>query len=139
MTVLLLALAHAASTDAFVELGGSGGLASVNIATELGPPSLRARVGFSTVPLDRNTGWVVIVPVLLEAESPGPLSVVGGAGLGLSSTTKLHPHVRGTLSLGGRWRPKGPLWVGAAYTPLISFLLDRQWEHWAGVQVGTSW
>lgn len=140
LPLLLAAHAQASELDAFVELGGSGGLGSVNVAVPVGTsPWLRARVGLSTMPLDRNTGWVVIVPALLEAESSGPLSVVAGAGLGLSCTTKLHPHARGVLELGGRWRPEGPLWVGAAYTPLVSFLADRQWEHWAGLQVGTSW
>jgi len=140
LAILLLLTAHAAPTDAFVELGGSGGLGSVNMAAPVGSSDLfRARAGLSLMPLDRNTGWVVIVPMLLEVESRGTLSAVAGAGLGVSCTTKLHPHVRGTLELGGRYRPKGPVWVGVAYTPLVSFILDRQWEHWAGLQVGTSW
>jgi hypothetical protein len=138
--VVLLALASsvasATAPDVYVELAGSGGLGSVNLTTPLrGPVDLR--VGLSLLPVTRDTGWVVVVPVMAEAHSAGRWQALGGIGLGPSITTKGAPWARGLLAAGVRYvPPDGRAWAGIAYTPLVSFLLDLQLQHWAGLQLG---
>lgn len=136
VVLLSLALSAAATPAAFVELAGSGGLGSFNLAYPL-VGRVDLRVGFSALPVDRNVGLVLIFPVMAEVRTPGRWQVVGGAGLGPSISTKGVPWARGLLEGGVRYvPPDGHLWAGLAWTPFVSFLLDLQLEHWAGLQLG---
>jgi hypothetical protein len=136
--VLALAIDVAASASAgFVELGGSGGLGSINATTPIRGGPIDLRVGLSVLPVDRNVGVVLIVPVMAEAHTAGRWQVAGGVGQGLSITTAAVPWARGLASAGVRYvPPNGRVWAGVAYTPLVSYLLDLQLQHWAGVQIG---
>jgi len=55
-------------------------------------------------------------------------------------TTKGSFFIRGSGLLGLRWEEADRPWiVRASYTPLISYLLDWQYEHWGGLSVGFRW
>lgn len=136
LTVLMSASAAGGDRSLLLELGGSGGLGSLSLRTALSERT-DLRAGLSGMPINRDAGWVWILPVLIEGHTPGRVQLFGGIGQGLSLTTRGVPHLRGLLSAGIRHVPEEQrVSVGLAYTPLVSYLLDRQLEHWAGLQLG---
>lgn len=122
-----------------LELGGSGGLASINYETNLSKSEkiqLHYRSAFSFAPIDRNNGNVLIFPQMIHLiYGKGMHKADLGAGLAPSFTTKLSGfYVRFPLSLGYRIQPREKnYYVRIAYTPILSFLFDAQWQHWAGI------
>jgi hypothetical protein len=136
VVLISLAFSAAAAPAAFVELAGSGGLGSFDLAYPLGE-RVDLRVGISALPVDRNVGLVLIFPVLAEFHTVERWRLVGGAGLGPSISTHGVPWARGLLEGGARYvPPDGHLWAGLAWTPFVPFLLDLQLEQWAGLQLG---
>lgn len=124
-----------------VEVGGVGGLGSINAEWALNgranlQPVLRA--GFSISPVDRNNGIALIFPVMMQGIwGRGSHHLETGVGQALSLTTRGNVFLRMPLHLGYRYQASGRrLFVGLAYTPLISWIFDRQWEHWAGIRLG---
>ncbi|MEL6624904.1 MAG: hypothetical protein AAFQ83_23235 [Bacteroidota bacterium] len=125
-----------------IELGGIGGLGSINWETPLHQQenfTLTFRTGFSFIPIDRNNGSALVFPQLIHGIYGKELHFVDlGIGLAPSITTTLGgAYVRMPASIGYRLQPKDkPYYFRIAYTPLVSFLLDLQWEHWAGITYG---
>lgn len=121
------------------ELGGSGGLGSFNYESVFGQNEkirYSFRTGFSFMPIDKNNGVALIFPQMLHGIL-GKKSHQMDFGIGLSPSFTTNfggAYVRMPLSFSYRFEPEGKnhYWrIG--YTPLISFLFDFQWEHWAGV------
>lgn len=132
---LVLSAAHAAPSG-FLELGGSGGFGSLNVTAPLAAP-VDLRVGLSVLPIDSNGGILFIVPLMVEVHTAGRWQALGGLGQGLTVSTHGVPWARGLASAGVRYvPPEGHVWAGVAYTPFVSYLLDLQLQHWAGVQIG---
>lgn len=142
----------------FFELGGSGGLASVNyekvpgnslplgpeygqteeeIAQMTAPHRFSWRIGFGTSPIDKNNGWVLVFPVMFNYMTGANHQFIAGAGFAPSVTTRGSAFIRSPLLLGYRYVPPlKPFFVMLGYTPLISWLVDFQWQHWAGISFG---
>jgi hypothetical protein len=142
----------------FLELGGSGGLASVNYERTIGtfmrlspehgqtqeeltqlvaPHRFSWRVGFGTTPIDQNNGWVLVFPVMIHYSTGANHQFVAGAGIAPSVTTRGAGFIRSPLLFGYRYMgPLKPVYFMIGYTPLISWLVDFQWQHWAGVSIG---
>lgn len=125
----------------YFELGGSGGLGSFNLEKTLlhkKNTSIGFRAGFSLAPIDRNNGISLIFPLHLIAivgSSPHALDL--GIGQGLTITTKGNAFMLGNLMLGYRFtHPSKNIFYRLGYTPLISYLVDFQWQHWFGISVG---
>lgn len=132
---------HAQQRHLSLELGGSGGIASLNYERSLLEKAdwrLDMRIGFSTLPVDANNGWILVFPVMAHAILlPGQHRIDLGAGQAISLTTKGSFFLRAPLSLGYRFQPTDKrFYLRAAYTPIVSYLLDFQWEHWAGITLG---
>ena len=125
----------------FVELGGSGGLGSINIERPLyrfNPTQLNWRAGLSIAPIDRNNGTAIVFPLMINAligKSAHRLDL--GIGQGLTVTTKGRLFALTTPAVGYRYQSDaGPWFYRIAYTPLVSYIVDFQIQHWAGVSVG---
>ena len=146
--VFLLSLCSIASLKAqshystvYFELGGSGGVASINaektFLTRTGVQS-GLRIGFSLAPIDRNNGTGLVFPIhLYTLIGKANNQVDLGIGQGLTLTTKGSVFALGNLVVGWRHTFKNENWfLRMAYTPLISYITDFQWHHWAGISVG---
>jgi hypothetical protein len=122
-----------------LEVGGAGGLGSINFEKEFHKSEqLRFifRTGFSFIPIDRNNGNSLIFPQMVHAVYGKKSHHIDfGIGLAPSFTTRFAgAYIRAPLSLGYRFEAKDKKHVWrVAYTPLTSFLFDFQWEHWAGI------
>lgn len=128
----------------FLEVGGSGGLGSINYEASLFP-SLRTdlhrntwRAGFSVAPIDRNNGSALVFPIMIN-------SLIGkkshllelGLGQGITVTTKGSFFMLTTAAVGYRFKPKEKPWFfRATYTPLVSYLVDFQVQQWGGLSIG---
>ncbi len=124
-----------------LELAGIGGLGSINIEKnflQINKLNLGWRAGFSLAPIDSNNGTALIFPVMLQAKWGGPVhSLEFSAGQALTVTTKGSVFILMPLSLGYRLEPAGKnYFLRVAYTPLVSWLLDWQWQHWGGISFG---
>lgn len=144
----------------FFELGGSGGFASVNYEKTLWDPQshriIKAdcsrlppakhtytwRAGFSTIPVDKNNGWVLIFPAMANVvysigDINGPHKLEAGAGIALSITTKGSWYIKSPAMIGYRFtRSDKKIFYRVNYTPIIGWLVDYNWQHWAGVSIG---
>ena len=127
-----------------LEAMGTGGLASFSYEHQfMGYSSGRMswRIGLSAFPIDQNTGTVLVFPFLLQGQhGRGKLRLEYGLGQIPSVTTKGSFFMRGSGLLGLRWEEADRPWiVRASYTPLLSYLVDWQYEHWGGLSVGFRW
>ncbi len=125
----------------FLELGGSAGLESFNYEKEfksINNLSLRYRSGFSYAPIDKNNGSSLIFPLMIHGligKKNHKLEL--GFGQGITITTRLHFFSLTTPAIGYRFESPESNWIfRASYTPLISYLIDFQYQHWAGLSVG---
>jgi len=123
------------------ELAGSGGLASFNYERTFLDKEmidLNWRVGFSYAPVDKNNGGALVFPVLVHGligKNAHKLDV--GLGQTFSITTKGRPFIMMPTVLGYRFQPiEKNYFLRLAYTPIISYLVDFQVQHWAGFTYG---
>ena len=128
-------------SSVFFELAGSGGFGSINYErTFFKKPTteLNWRVGLSWTPIDSNNGSAIILPIMIHSNfGKKNHKLELGIGQGITFTTKGSYFILGTASLGYRYQSdEKPWFFRATYTPLISYLFDRQWQHWAGVSIG---
>lgn len=125
----------------YFELAGSGGLGSLNYESKInkwGKFNLRWRVGLSYAPIDKNNGGAIVFPVMIHSligKNQHYLDV--GIGQSISITTKGNFFFLMPLSIGYRLdnNTNRSFWQ-FSYTPIVSYLLDFQWQHWAGITFG---
>jgi hypothetical protein len=142
LTAILICNAYGQSDKYLTfELAGSGGLASVNYETSLLQKesiNLYLRFGFSVAPIDKNNGVALVFPVMAHAvwgKTKHKLDI--GLGQSISITTTGQYYILMPLSVGYRFQPEDKnYYLRAAYTPIVSYLLDFQWQHWAGITFG---
>jgi len=143
----ILALIRPAFTQqgpyVFLEFGGSGGLASINIEHPVYTTqafALDMRYGFSLAPIDRNNGTNLIFPVMVHGIwGPGSHKLDLGVGQTLSISTRGNFFLTAPMAAGYRYQPKGKYYfIRLSYTPLLSYLVDIQWQHWGGITFGYS-
>lgn len=125
----------------YVELAGSGGLGSLNFEKQfksIKSTELTWRAGISLAPIDKNNGTGIVFPVLINAlVGKGSHKFEVGAGQGITFTTKGRFFALTTAVVGYRYQPFDKRWFyRVSYTPLISYLVDFQYQHWGGVSVG---
>lgn len=125
----------------FLEVGGSAGLGSINYERNFldrEQLDLNWRVGFSFVPIDRNNGTNLIFPVLVHALiGPQAHKLELALGQGISLTTKGSFFAVTTPVVGYRLQKEDrPWYFRAVYTPLVSYIIDFQWQHWGGLSIG---
>ncbi len=122
------------------ELGGVGGLASFNFSSNFHEkiPDTYYRIGFTFAPIDANNGGTLIFPLLVEQKIPIKRhAFVGGIGQTLSLTTKGQFFILMPATLGIELNSKSnKLYYRFSYTPIISYLIDQQWQHWGGISIG---
>jgi hypothetical protein len=134
----------------FFEIAGSGGFGSLNYektfwsampTNELSlstPYVLTWRAGISFTPIDKNNGSGIIFPVMVNCiwgQKKHKLDV--GLGQTFTITTRGSFYFRMPLSVCYRFqREGGRFFYRAGYTPIVSYLFDFQWEHWAGFSIG---
>jgi hypothetical protein len=111
------------SNSIYFEIGGSGGLGSLNFEKNFLQKenlALTWSAGFSLAPIDKNNGTGIVFPVLLHA-------MVGkqahkaefGLGQGITITTKGRFFALGTPVVGYRFQPESKsVFYRVSYTPL---------------------
>ena len=122
-------------------MAGSGGIGSVNYETTLldgDVMDMNLRLGFSVAPIDKNNGVGLVFPVMLHhvfGKNSHKLDV--GWGQSLTLSTKGSLFLLTPLSFGYRFEPvEKRYYFRASYTPLVSYLIDFQWQNWAGLTFG---
>lgn len=144
---------HTQERNIFLEIGGSGGLGSLNYEHAF-PRHVRIhngwdddgvsklqyslRFGLGLSPIDKNNGWVLVFPVMGNVKIGGQTKVHFfelGAGLAPSVTTKGAVFIKSPVLIGYRYEPNR-WFLRVSYTPIFAWLVDVQWQHWAGVSVG---
>lgn len=124
-----------------IELAGSGGFGSINYERKLVEKQvfkLYGRLGMSVAPVDRNNGFALVFPIMVHGLF-GENGHYADLALGqtLSITTKGSIFVRMPLGLGYRFQPIDKrYYLRMSYTPIVSYLVDYQFEHWAGFTYG---
>ena len=140
---------HCAAQDTvsqrvYFELGGSSGLASFNYEKDFYQHDwlcLGWSVGLSGFPIDKNNGIVFVIPTLLHCEiGAQPNKLEFGIGQALSVTTKASGFSMLTPFVGYRYHNPQSRWMyRVTYTPIVSYLLQFQYQHWMGLSVGYVW
>lgn len=98
---------------------------------------LEYRAGLSFVPIDRNNGNGIIFPLLIHATyGNGKHMADLGIVQAITITTKGSAFVRMPTSFGYRFQTEGRMFYRVAYTPLVSYIYNFQWEHWGGITIG---
>ncbi len=125
----------------FLEIAGSGGFGSVNFEKHFYKKKNIAftwRAGLGFAPITKDNGIGIVFPLMIN-------SIIGksshklefGLGQGITITTKGSFFALTTASIGYRYQRETKNWFyRVAYTPLISYILDIQIQHWAGVSIG---
>jgi hypothetical protein len=125
----------------FIEIAGSGGIGSINYENHFhkkGITEFTWRIGFSLAPIDKNNGTAIIFPAMINSLIGKKMHKLElGLGQGFTITTKGNPFAITIASIGYRYQSENKKWFyKVAYTPLISYLVDFQVQHWAGVSFG---
>ena len=125
----------------YFELAGSGGIASINFEKEflIKPKSTFVwRTGLSFAPIDKNNGTGIVFPFMvhwIKGENAHKLDI--GIGQGVTITTRGSFFALTTACIGYRYQTPSKKWFyRVAYTPLISYLIDFQIQHWGGISIG---
>ena len=126
---------------AFFELGGSGGFGSFNFEKcflQKGNIDFTFRSGISFTPIDRNNGVGIIFPLLVNMQvGNGSNKLEVGVGQGITITTKGNFFFLMPALIGWRYqKPDKRIFYRVSYTPLISYLFDFQYQHFAGLSIG---
>ncbi len=129
------------SPGIFLELGGSAGFASLNFERSFLTKKnldLKWRVGFSTLPIDKNNGISLIFPVLAEVlVGKGAHKFEGGLGQTFTVSTQGNIFLLMPAVIGYRYQPPDKrIFFRASYTPIISYLLNFQYQNWGGLSIG---
>ena len=129
------------SKSVYLELAGSGGLGSVNYEQDFylfEKGALAWRAGLSLAPIDKNNGVGLVFPLMLHAKlGSGSSQVDAGIGQGVTVTTNGAFFSLTTAEIGYRYqKTQSPWFFRAAYTPLISYIVDFQVQHWGGLSIG---
>ena len=124
----------------YLELGGSGGFGSFNFEWNFkSTDNFRwmFRTGISATYIDKNNGLGFIFPVMVHSIYGKNHGLDLGIGQALTITTRGGIFLRTPLSIGYRLEPKDKrMFYRFSYTPIVSYLVDFQWEHWAGISIG---
>ena len=124
-----------------IELLGSGGFGSINYehsVLDRDGFDLHMRYGLSFTPIDKNNGVNLIFPVMLHGligKKAHKLDLA--VGQALSMTTKLRFFLSSPLAVGYRYQSLDKrYYLRFSYTPLVSYLVNFQWQHWGGFTFG---
>lgn len=124
----------------FVELAGSGGFGSFNFEWNFATKNKfrwMLRTGISGTYIDKNNGAGFIFPVMVHGVYGKKHGLDVGIGQALTITTKGSFFLRAPVSIGYRFEPEGKrLFYRFSYTPIVSYIVDFQWEHWGGISIG---
>lgn len=125
----------------FFEIAGSGGVGSINyekLFLRKKQTDFTWRLGLSFAPIDKNNGMGIVFPLMINSlmgKNAHKLEL--GLGQGITLTTKGNFFALTTAAVGYRCQPTTKKWFyRVTYTPLISYLVDFQIQHWGGISVG---
>ncbi len=131
----------------YFDLGGSGGAFSFNYEepwASAGNWQVSWSAGLSVFPIDVNNGVVLVIPTIAHAYyGSGAHKLELGMGHALSITTKASGFSMITPLIGYRYQSPQttvhPWFYRVTYTPIVSYLLQFQYQHWLGLSVGYQW
>ena len=124
----------------YLEIGGSGGFGSFNYESIFKQKKnfrWMFRTGISGTYIDKNNGAAFIFPVMIHCVYGQKHGIDIGIGQALTITTRGSAFLRMPLSIGYRLEPADKrVFYRFSYTPIVSYLIDFQWQHWAGITLG---
>lgn len=127
---------------AFLELGGNGGIFSINYETNLekiqkSRIKFLYRTGLSFYPGDQNTGTTFVLPQSFNMLIGETHYLELGVGESFTFTTRAAFFMRAVLNVGYRFMsPEKRIFYRVTYTPFISHFWDVQMSQWAGASIG---
>ncbi|MBN2776611.1 MAG: hypothetical protein JXR36_03160 [Bacteroidales bacterium] len=141
LVLLLITSTCLAQSNIYLEIAGTGGLGSINYEKVFKPEkdlSYSLRTGFSIAPIDKNNGVALIFPVMFNGiYGQNKHKLEFGLGQSFTLSTKGSFFIMGVSNLGYRLEPDDKnYFFRLSYTPIISYLIDFQWQHWAGISIG---
>ncbi|MFN6077265.1 MAG: hypothetical protein ACK46Y_17050 [Fluviicola sp.] len=125
----------------YFELAGSGGVGSFNFEKSFyvqEKVNYTWSTGLSLAPIDRNNGAGIVFPLMAHANiGKNAHKLELGLGQGITVTTKGSFFMLTTAVVGYRYQSPSKKWYyRIGYTPLISYLIDFQVQHWGGLSIG---
>tara|TARA_R100000951_G_C2622977_1_gene175122 strand:+ start:268 stop:795 length:528 start_codon:yes stop_codon:yes gene_type:complete len=125
----------------YLELAGSGGFGSLNFEQSFfkkNMTELTWRAGLSFAPIDKNNGTGIVFPIMINTLfGTSSHKAELGLGQGITITTRGSAFALTTAVAGYRYAPANKNWFyRVSYTPLISYLVDVQIQHWGGISIG---
>ncbi len=141
ISIILLGQTENNRRSIFLEIGGSGGLGSINyekVFFTKNNTELTWRAGLSIAPIDKNNGVGIVFPLMINSlYGKNSHKLETGLGQGITITTKGSFFALTTAVIGYRYQPESKNWFyRVSYTPLISYLVDFQIQQWAGLSIG---
>lgn len=128
------------SQNIYLELGGSAGVWSMNWEQKIQKieqHKLSYRIGIGFLPIDQNNGMLFTLPFAISYVQGETHKWEAYLGHNFSLTTKGQFFGQLTPGLAYRYeRPNKKLFYRLAYTPLLSYWVDLQYQHWLGISVG---
>jgi hypothetical protein len=127
--------------DIYIELGGSGGLGSINYEKKIGvfggQGTISYSAGFSLTPIDKNNGTVLIFPLLFHTMIGQAHKAEFAMGQSFSITTKGQFFLKTPLFLGYLYHKEDkPFLFRAGYSPIINNITQLSVQHWGGLSFG---
>jgi hypothetical protein len=121
---------------AFSEVGGTGGLYSLGWEG-FAKRTYALQVGLSAIPADGELIFTVPAVFKYVHGNKSHHPEIGlGLGTSLVNRNGLNGFVRGIGLVGWRYQAIDSRWCYRAYySPLVSFLVDFQWQHWGGIGI----
>jgi hypothetical protein len=125
----------------YVELLGTGGVGSLNYEncfTDYSKLDLSYKLGYSMAPIDKNNGVALVFPAMLNASyGENHHFIEMGLGQALTVSTKGKIFLVSVANAGYKYSPTNKKYfLRIAYTPIISYLIDFQWQNWGGIGIG---
>jgi hypothetical protein len=120
------------------ELAGTGGIYSVFYEQRFCKTKLLLHTGFSCYGTGKRT--LFVFPVLVKktfGNSNHRIETGIGNTITISIRQGFQIFPRALLLLGWRFQKNESPWIfRIAYTPMISYIADLQYQHWAGISIG---
>lgn len=120
------------------ELAGTGGLYSLSLERSFGKKNMFVQPGVSVFPNNHYT--MLVIPVMVKkhfGSNKHKLETGIGQGLSFAFGEGLHFFPRGLLLIGWRYETENSPWIfRVSYTPMLSYLVDWQYQHWGGISIG---
>ena len=126
------------SSALHAEIAGMGGLYSLSWERGIGKQNWFVQPGMAVYGTGKST--LLVFPVIFKktfGAHAHRLETGIGQGITFALGQGFQVFPRGILDIGWRFQKENSPWIfRASYTPMISYLIDLQYQHWGGISLG---